>query len=152
MSDLTNEMRVLARRVAGGYIAHSEPRAVLLVGSGATGEVDRFSDLDLLLHYDDVPGVGGLARARQELGAKNFKGTPWPAETGYSERYDVRGIHCQLGHAAIAPWEREIARVVDDLELDRALLKELSGLFEGQPLHGAELIQQWRERAAYTER
>jgi hypothetical protein len=151
MSDSTNQIGALARRVADTYIAHAEPRAVLLVGSGATGEVDPFSDLDLLLYYDDVPDVDVLAPARQELEAQNFNGTVWPGEMGYSERYDVRGIHCQLGHAVIAGWEREIARVVDDLELDWALLKELSGLFEGRPLHGAKLIRQWRKRAAYTE-
>jgi hypothetical protein len=150
MDDFTKEIRRLARRVAAVYRRHTEPRAILLVGTGATGGADRFSDLEMLLYYDDVPREDTLAAARRELQGKNLKGTL--SDEGYSERYDVGGIHCQLGHAIIGPWEREIARVVDDLELDAALVKELSGLFEGLPLHGDELVGQWRERAAYTER
>lgn len=153
LTDLTAEIRGLAQRAADAYRRHTQPRAILLVGSGATGGCDRFSDLDLLLYYDDLPASEGLATARNELGAENVRdSTVWPEELGVSERYDVGGIHCQLGHAVISGWEREIARVVDDLELDWALLKELSGLFEGLPLAGADLIEHWRERAAHTER
>jgi predicted nucleotidyltransferase len=151
VGDLNDEIRLVADRVAHAYLRQSKPRAILLVGSGATGGADRFSDLDLLLYYEAVPAEEVLAAARQELNAEDFKGTLWPEE-GYSERYDVGGFQCQLGHAVIVAWEREIARVVDDLELDWRLLKQLCGLFEGRPLHGAELIGQWREQAAYTER
>ena len=35
--------------------------------------------------------------------------------------------------------------------LDEELLKIMSGLFEGVPLHGAELVEEWRRRAAYTD-
>ena len=152
MDDLTRAVRALAERVAETYLDRTDPRAILLVGSGATGGIDRFSDVDMLLYYDGVPADTDLAAARQQLGAENYSGTNWPDGMGFSERYDVDGIHCQLGHAVIAGWEREIDRLVDELELDPALLKEVSGLFEGRPLHGEDLIVRWRERAAYTER
>jgi len=152
MSDATARVRRLARRLADTYVAHSQPRAILLVGSGATGNADGFSDLDMLLYYSEPPDEVRLAAARDQFAVERFRGIPWPDETGCSERYSIDGIQCQLGHAVIEGWEREIARVVDDLELDRALLKQLSGLFEGLPLHGEDLIAQWRLRAAYTER
>lgn len=152
MSDSTARIRELAASLVSAYLQHTQPRAVLLVGSGATGGADGYSDLDMLLYYDETPAEADLAGARKQVGAERFKGTEWPDEEGYSERYDVGGIQCQLGHAVIAPWEREITRVVDDLDLDRRLVKELMGLFEGRPLHGQALIAEWRERAAYTER
>jgi hypothetical protein len=152
VEDSTAHMRALARRVADTYIAHCHPRAALLVGSGATGDVDSFSDLDLLLYYDQAPSEASLAAAGQHLAATDVKDTAWHEELGCSERYSIEGVPCQLGHAVIAGWEREIAQVVDDLELDRTLLKQMSGLFEGRPLHGADLITQWRARAAFTER
>jgi hypothetical protein len=74
------------------------------------------------------------------------------ARRGFSERYWVDGIHCQLGHAIIEAWEREITQVVDQLDLDWRLVKELMGLFEGRPLHGEALIEAWRRRATYTPR
>jgi hypothetical protein len=40
---------------------------------------------------------------------------------------------------------------VVDLELSETLLKIVSGLYEGLPLDGEQLIEEWRRRAAYTE-
>jgi len=47
-------------------------------------------------------------------------------------------------------FEREIKRSVVDLEVNDELLKIMSGLFEGLVLHGDELIERWRQQAAYT--
>ena len=52
---------------------------------------------------------------------------------------------------SVGGFEREIARVVVDLELSEELLEVLSGLFQGLPLHGHEHIEDWRRRAGYTE-
>jgi len=149
--DLTSRLNALADQLAAVYLAHTEPHAILLVGSAASGGVDGFSDVDLLLYYDSVPSSVALTAARARIGAERFAGTDWPGE-GYSERYDIGGIHCQLGHALIEPWEAEIRRVVDELELDARLMKQLMGLAEGRPLHGETLIEGWRRRAAFTPR
>ena len=144
-------VRTLAETLAAAYVKHTEPRAILLVGSAATGEVDGYSDVDLILYCDAVPSEDDLGRARAAVDVDRYTGTDWPGE-GYSERYWVDGIHCQLGHAIIEAWERELAQVVDELDLDSRLVKELMGLFEGRALHGEALIEQWRRRAAYTPR
>lgn len=52
---------------------------------------------------------------------------------------------------SVGSFEREITRVVVDLDLNEELLKIMSGLFEGLPIHGKELIGSWRRRAGYTE-
>jgi hypothetical protein len=149
--DTVGRVEALVDDLARSYVEHTQPQAMLLVGSGATGEIDGYSDVDLILYHDSVPAERTLETARATVGAERFEGTDWPGE-GYSERYDVDGIHCQLGHALIGPWEREIAKVVDELDLDPRLLKQLMGLFEGRPLHGEDLIAGWRRRAAYTPR
>ena len=149
MSDATAHLRTLAQRLSDAYVAHTRPRAVLLLGSAATGDADAYSDLDLLLYYDELPSEDAFAEARHEIGAERFRGKR--DETGYGERYFLGRLECQVGHASIAVWEQEIARVVVDLELDRVLLKEMSGLFEGLPLYGEDLIERWRRDATYTE-
>jgi hypothetical protein len=151
MAESTERLGRLAEALAAAYVEHCRPRAILLVGSGATGVVDGFSDVDMILYYDAVPEERERAGARAHVGAERITGTDWPGE-GYSERYWTDGIHCQLGHALIEPWEGEIARVVDELDLESRLLKQLMGLFEGRAMHGGELIERWRERAAYSER
>jgi hypothetical protein len=147
----TAHLRTLAGQLKDSYVAHSRPRAALLVGSAATGEADFYSDLDLLFYYDDVPGDETLAAARSELGAERDR-ISGRDETGIGERFYVGGVQCQLGHLIVGAWEQEIAKVVAELQLDEPLLKAISGLFEGSPLHGAELIERWREQARYTER
>ncbi len=149
--DAVGRVGALVDELTDAYLAETRPRAMLLVGSAVSGEVDGYSDVDLLLYYDAVPSEAELEAARGVVGAEHFVGTVWPEE-GYSERYDVGGIHCQLGHVLIEAWEREIAKVVDELELDARLVKQLMGLAEGRPLHGEELVEGWRRRAEYTPR
>jgi Nucleotidyltransferase domain len=157
MSDATTVLRALAQRVADSYVVRAQPRAILLVGSAATGDADWYSDLDMLVYHDHVPPEDIAAEGPHALGAEHYQGTTWsdksgePDEHGYSERYSLDGIECQLGHISVGAFEREITRVVVDHELDDKLLKVMSGLFDGLPLLGEELIEGWRRRAGYTE-
>jgi hypothetical protein len=155
--DPTAHLRALANRVADVYVTTLDVRAVLLVGSAATGDADGFSDLDLIVYHGVVPPDEAVAEASHELGIEAYRGIPWSDESreaderGLGERFHLDGVECQLAHMSVGGFEREIARVVVDLELSEELLKVLSGLFEGLPLHGHELIEDWRRRAGYTE-
>lgn len=150
-------MRALARVLQTSYVRHAQPRAILLVGSAATGGADWYSDLDMIVYHDHVPPEDAVAEGPRALGAEHYQGTTWsdesgePDEHGYSERYSLDGIECQLGHISVGAFEREITRVVVDHQLDEELLKIMSGLFAGRPLFGEELIEGWRRRAQYTE-
>lgn len=158
MTDATAHLRELAGRLAAGYAKQMRPHAVLLVGSAATGDADRFSDLDMLLYYERVPSAEALMKAQREVvGSERYRCTDWldgsgaPDECGYSERYVVGGIECQVARESVGAFEREIQSVVADLELSEQLLKIMSGLFEGMPLCGGELVEQWRQQAAMTD-
>jgi hypothetical protein len=156
-ADATTHLRALARRVVDSYLARGEPRAALLVGSAATGDADAYSDLDLIVYFDRVPSPEVVAETPRELGATWYRSKAWsdgsgePDEHGYGERYEVGGIECQVGLASVGAVERLIARVVVDLDLTEERLKIMSGLHEGLALHGENLIEQWRERSAYTD-
>jgi len=136
-TDTTPFLRALAKRLADSYGAHAQPSAILLVGSAATGGADAYSDLDMLFYYARVPPDAKMAKAPREVGAERYQGTPWSDESGesdergYSERYSVDDIECQIGHMSVGSFDREIRRVVVDLEVNEELLKIMSGLFEG---------------------
>jgi predicted nucleotidyltransferase len=93
VSDPTGHLRTLARRVADSCVGQTQPRAILLVGSAATGEADVYSDLGMGVYYDNAPSAEALAEMQHVLGAERYRGTPWsdesgePDEGGYSERY-----------------------------------------------------------------
>jgi predicted nucleotidyltransferase len=155
-SDTTPFLRALAEQLAESYRAHAHPSAILLVGSAATGGADAYSDLDMLLYYAQVPPEAEIAKTPREVGAERYHGTPWSDESGesdergYSERYSLDDIECQVGHMSVGSFDREIRRVVVDLEVTEEPLKIMSGLFEGVPLFGNDLIERWRRDAAYT--
>jgi hypothetical protein len=92
----------------------------------------------------------------REIGAERYQGTPWSDESGesdehgYSERYSINDIECQVGHMSVGSFDREIRRLMVDLEVNEELLKIMSGLFEALPLFGNELVERWRREAAYT--
>jgi len=151
MTSPTEHLRTLARTAVDTYAARCRPRAALVVGSAATGDADRYSDVDLLLYYDAVPEESVLAQVREDLGAERFHGRRSPDDGSYGERYYVHGVQHQVAHVAVRVAESEIAKLVGAVEVGEELAKIVMGLFEGLPLRGAELIEAWRRDAAYTE-
>jgi Nucleotidyltransferase domain len=150
VSDPSARLRSLARRLAGAYLAWTEPHAILLVGSAGRGDADNYSDLDLLLYYDELPSEEALGAACREIGGERYSRTAWPDDTGISERYYLDGVQCQLGHVTITGFKDEIEKLVVELSVDEELPKIMAGLFEGLPLHGGHVIEGWRRDAAYT--
>ncbi len=139
----------LARRLTQPYLASAEPRAILLVGSPALGVSDYFSDLDMSFYYDTLPDEALLDAARQHnQGSERLWTIGDRAEGAFIESYSVNGIECQLIHSTIAAWEQQQAVVLEQLDVTTPLHKAMEGLLYGMPLYGAELIAQWKERAA----
>ena len=48
-------LRRLAERVARTYVDDLQPRAVLVVGSAATGVADAYANIDMLVYHDAAP-------------------------------------------------------------------------------------------------
>ena len=115
------------------------------------GEADHYSDLDLLLYYDSPPADERLAAARAKLGIDEHTEIFGRTEDGASETYRLDGVQCQLGHESIAGVEREIDRVVVDLDPTEEHMKILMGLEEGVPLYGKEVVAALRVRARYSD-
>jgi hypothetical protein len=141
-------LRELAQRIASAYHEAASPVAALLTGSAAEGESDRYSDLDLILYHDVLPAADALRAARDRCGACDFRLLGQGSEREFAEIYTVDGVECQVAHTTIAAWEDDMASVLQRLEVESPAQKALSGLLDGMPLYGSELIGRWRARAA----
>jgi hypothetical protein len=133
----------LAERLASVFVAHTRPRAIMLVGSTATDCTDCYSDLDLIAYYDERPSEEHFEAARLQTACTAYtRPSPWV------ENYRVQGVECEVGHFLITEVEQRLATVCEALDVETTVHKQLIGLIEGQPLHGPELIDAWQARAA----
>ena len=132
----------IAQRIADAYIAHTEPRAVLLTGSVGEGLADELSDIDLIVYYDAQPPEPALERVHVQIGSTELE------RKGYGVNFRVDDVECEVGHFLVEGTERTLSTVLDDQEVDTLVHKHLMGITSGQALYGESLIQSWQSRAA----
>lgn len=152
MSDAAERLRELAERLVALEVEHTQPAAALLTGSASTGEADEYSDVDLILYFDGaIPDDEAINAVRDSVGGGDAAPIGPRSEDAYAIQFPVDGVQVQLAHETLASVEADIAKVVDELEVDTPLQKVTEGLQSGLALHGAETIDRLRERAVYSE-
>jgi hypothetical protein len=150
-SEASDFLLALARRNMQVYAAHPSARAILVTGSAAEGVSDFYSDLDMILYYEKLPAAEELSNASQHNQGEGRRILA-SGEDELLEAYQVQGVECQFAHATIATWERDIATVLEDLDVTTPLQKALAGTLVAVPLYGEPLIRGWQARiAAYPE-
>jgi hypothetical protein len=149
MAEPTEQLRALARRITDAYLRHMTLSGAILAGSGARGDADRYSDLDLLLYAEEVPPAEAPAAARRELGAGRAVVLLAHGPNGFLDQFPLEGVQCQVGVIPVGDVEDELDGLLVDHEgLDTPVAKIATGLLEGIPLHGQELIARLRTRVA----
>ncbi len=146
MTEASHYLIAIAADVAAAYVDTTGPRAVLLTGSAAEGVSDYHSDLDLIAYYDRLPIEDQLEAARDSLQAIDVRVSP--GREALLEEYALRGIECQVAHITISSWERNMASVLEECTPATNAQKAINGLLDGHSLHGDDLIQGWKDRAA----
>jgi hypothetical protein len=138
----------LGTQLAQPYIALPQTRAAILTGSASEGESDFYSDLDVILYYETMPSEAQLAEVFQANQGEQYRAFPQYDENGFFEVYYVNGVECQFAHTPIASWERDMATVLEQLEVTSPLQKALGGLEHAIPLYGEALVQTWKDHLA----
>jgi Nucleotidyltransferase domain len=153
-AEATNHLRRLAARLVEAARERIPLRAAILVGSAGRGDADFYSDLDLLLYVDQLPGVEALTQIRNIIGGANPSRRSEPTDDFCSEEFDVNGIRTEVSFLTVNRAEQRLDRLLEDIEaFDSPLQKILSGLLERLPLHGEDFVERWRDRVgSYPER
>jgi len=148
MTTPTKHLRGLAGRIADVVVDETAPRAILLVGSAATGEADLYSDLDLIVYCDELPTVERVDAVLERLGGAHRELIYPRTEDDHGESFQLAGVECQVAFTKVSAAERELERALGTEELESPLQKVVQGVEEGLPLRGEELIATWRARVA----
>jgi predicted nucleotidyltransferase len=93
MDVATEHVRGLARRVTSTALELGPLRAALLAGSGARGDADFYSDVDLFLYVDELPPEDRLGVLQAALGGTNLV----PIAAPQLVQFDVGGVPVQVG-------------------------------------------------------
>jgi hypothetical protein len=142
----TEYLRGLARRTVETAGQLVPLRAALLVGSAGRGDADFYSDLDLILFVDALPSDETTAQIREGVGGVNpiARGR---IEDFCGEEFELEGVRTEVSFCTVARLERRIEQLLDPEETVETPLQTVAvGVLDGLPLHGADLVETWRER------
>lgn len=145
-TEASRQLMRLAREIADVYVAELRPRAMIITGSPTEGVSDRWSDLDLIAFYDELPAEEAIAGARAAVGGGELLVIhPWNGDF-FGESFPVRSVECQVGHVTIHEQERENDKVLRDLDTESPHQKAMDGLQHCVVVHGQDLIDAWRRQ------
>ena len=149
MNDASRYLLALAKQNIQAYVAYPEAKAAMATGSTATGQADCYSDVEMFIYYDELPSIEKLQLARQQNGGSE----PIRILDGYSEGffgefYFIDGVEFQIGNVTIAFWKRDMATVLQELNVTSPMQKAFSGMLDCIPVYGEELIQKWQRQIA----
>ncbi len=149
MNEASQYLLTLAKRNAQAYAALPGIKAIMLTGSAAEGSSDFYSDIDMILYYDELPSEKALLAACQQNQGTERRLLGDRSEGAMIDMYQVRSVECQCEHTTIAAWEHEIASVLEQLDVATPTQKALSGMLTAIPLFGEALIRDWQARLAH---
>ena len=149
MDRASQYLLALAKQKIQAYIVHPNAKAAMITGSTATGQADFHSDVEMFIYYDRLPSIEELQLARQRNnGSEPIRVLGDRHEGFWGEFYFIDGIEFQIGNSTIAFWERNMATVLQELEVTSPAQKALLGMLDCIPVYGEELIRKWKKQIA----
>jgi hypothetical protein len=142
-------LRGLARSVVSRAELRCPLRAALLAGSGGRGDADTYSDIDLVVYVDRVPDWDVIEQIRDDAGGTDGVRRESATVDFRSIQFDLDGVHTEVSFTTPARLESRLDDVLTKIEdFDSPAQKIVTGVLEGLALHGAPLVEIWKERVA----
>lgn len=139
----------LAKEKIQAYTSHLKAEAGMITGSTATEQADFYSDVEMFIYYDQLPSKQELQLARlQNNGSEPIRVLGNYDEGFWGEFYFIDGVEFQIGNLTIEFWERDMAKVLQELDVTSPAQKALLGMLNCIPVYGEELIQEWKRQIA----
>jgi hypothetical protein len=146
-----------AIRIAATYAASPKVAAVVLGGSTARGDADRFSDLEIGVFWLDAPTDDERSAAIERTQGDLEQLYPYdPVERAWFDDWKVgrrggvpkTGISVDMVHVTTATVDWALEAALERHDPADAIQVLLAVLVDGVPLHGDDLLGRWRAAAA----
>jgi hypothetical protein len=136
------------------YACEPDVDAVMLSGSVARGNADRWSDAELGVFWSRPPTADDRRRLARTGGAQDAHIFPLyePEAVWCDDLYlggpSGVGLLVEVVHAETVATEKALAAVFDDHDPNPAGLNRAQGVVDGIAFHGHEVLAGWKRRAA----
>jgi hypothetical protein len=151
--------RTFAEALAPAYAANAHVVALFAGGSTARGHADRYSDLEVGVLWDRPPtdaeradaivaADGDLVRLypAEEYGLGPVWADAW--KIGRLDGAPLTGVEVDMHHFLVERVEQVLGDVLDHFDPDLEKQSLIGAIATGIPLHGGDLLEGWRRRAA----
>jgi predicted nucleotidyltransferase len=153
MNSAPERLRSITEEIFAAAQERVPVKAALLAGPAGRGDADFYSDIDLLFYVEAVPSENVLTEIREAVGGTNPIRRDEPTEQHIGEEFTLEGIRIEISFTAVSRVESGLDQLLVELdEVASPLQKIASGIAEGLPLYGQDMIERWRSRIlAYPE-
>ena len=141
----TTWRRALARRLAVQLQHFGAVQAIAVIGSVAYGYADAYSDLELLVLWEQPPDAALRHAVMRHLGAELREPARLPIQ---DYALLVGGVAVDLWHTTPAEEAAWIATVLHEHSLDLVANNRLAVIASSLPLYGAPVLQHLKQRVA----
>lgn len=137
-----------AAELSREYAQENQVRMIVLGGSPSRGLADAYSDLDMIVYWDEMnlPFIEGSPL--KHLGGELQLFMNMKEFDSMMELYYFDTLIVEVGHITLNAWEKIAHDVLNAHEINPMLQKTLGGFLDSFPLYGEELVSQWKERIA----
>lgn len=138
--------RAIAMRAAERYADNPAVAAVLLAGSVARGLADDLSDIELDVYWRRPPS--------DDERIATVEGAGWERvyaekdEHEWADGYRIDGVKVDAGSFLTSTIDGHLTAALRDANTEPELQVRITALLHGELLHGASLIEAWRDRCA----
>lgn len=136
------------------YAGHPGVEAVLLSGSVARGDADRWSDVEIGVSWSTPPSDAGRRELATAGGVDSCRLFPYDeAEEVWCDDLHLGaptpdGLLVEVVHIRTASLERVLTLVLDEYSPDPTALNAVQAIVDGVPVHGDALVAGWQARVA----
>lgn len=136
--------RALAKLIAPAYAANPKVAGVLLAGSVARGLADQFSDIEIDIFWHAPPTDEDRSTPIERAG--------WPVayrhvdENEWADGFLIEGVKVDTSQFLVSTIDRWLDDVLVRADIEPEYQVRITAIQHGQPLYGAEMIEQWRAK------
>lgn len=143
----------IARRAALVYAENPGLAALTVAGSVGAGHADRFSDLELDCYWLTAPSDDD--RTRPVTAVNGTLTALWEYDDDdkeWSEDWRLDGLDVTISNFLTTAAEQMLDDVTTRADADPVKHMRVAAIQRSVPLHGVQLIHDWRERSGYPDR